>query len=72
MKMTDLTDSTTANAGAFCPAKLAEEGINTLTLITALTDALSPFAGLLKDGHGFGAYVNGEDGSVIGFTAPSE
>lgn len=70
MEVKSITDGNGEEDGAFCPEKMAEAGVDNLWLSEALSAALAPFAGLLKDGHGFGAYVSGDDGTVIGFTAP--
>lgn len=70
MDVTSITDGEGEPHGAFCPDKMAAAGVDSITLSTALANKLGPFTALLKDGHGFGAYVRGDDGSVIGFTAP--
>jgi hypothetical protein len=72
MEVRSITDGDGQADGAFCPDKMAKAGVDSLNLSQALAAALGPFAGLLKDGHGFGAYINGDEGSVIGFTAPKE
>ena len=72
MEVRSITDGDGQADGAFCPDKMAGAGVDNLALTQALAAAMGPFAALLKDGHGFGAYVNGDDGSVIGFTAPNE
>ncbi len=72
MEVKSITDGNGEDDGAFCPEKMANAGVDNLRLARALNSALEPFAGLLKDGHGFGAYVNGNDGKVIGFTAPDK
>jgi hypothetical protein len=72
MEVKSITDGKDDTEGAFCPKKMAAEGVDNYTLCEALNNALAPFAGLLKDGHGFGAYVNGDDGTVIGFSAPEK
>ncbi len=52
--------------GAFDPAKMRAAGIDSMILTQALTKALLPFAGLLRDGCGFGVIDNGSDVSVVG------
>lgn len=71
MEVKSITDGYGKADGAFCPDKMAEAGVDVMSLSSALVHALEPFSALLKDGHGFGAYINGDDGSIIGFTAPT-
>tara|TARA_R110000737_G_scaffold322789_1_gene335212 strand:+ start:1155 stop:1382 length:228 start_codon:yes stop_codon:yes gene_type:complete len=70
MDVMSITDGETETNGAFCPDKMAAAGVDSISLSTALANKLGPFTALLKDGYGFGAYVRGDNGSVIGFTAP--
>ena len=70
MKVVGITQGADQPDGAFCLDKLSAAGIDAVRLSEALAKALGPFVPLLKDGHGFGATLNGESGSVIGFTSP--
>jgi len=72
MEVKSLTDSKDNPDGAFCPQRMAEANIDNVLLVRAITAAMQNFAPLLKNGHGVGVYVTGDDASVIGFTAPKE
>jgi hypothetical protein len=71
MKKISLTDGNGSD-GAFCPQKMAAAGVDNLQLSNILNQSLSPLASLLKDGCGFGLYINGDDGSVVGLKAPDK
>lgn len=54
------------NDGAFDLDKMRKAGVSADVLLTELARAVSPFAGLLKDGHGVAVTLEGDDGGVIG------
>lgn len=72
MKQINIADGADGEMGAFCPEMMRRSGLDNFTICQALAAAMQPFAGLLRDGCGVGVYVDGEDGSIIGFTAPEK
>ena len=73
MKTISISDGETDTGdSAFCPDRMKEAGLDNFTACQALSQALGPFTGILRDGCGVGVYVSGETGTVIGFTAPKE
>lgn len=59
--------------GAFCRERMAQAGVDSMTLSSALANRLGPFAALLKDGMGFAVVDrgNGDDVSIIGVSITS-
>lgn len=51
---------------AFCRSKMAEIGVDSMSLSRGLSQALAPFASLLREGKGLALIIHGDDASVVG------
>lgn len=51
---------------AFCEDKMAQNNVGSVELVEAMTTALRPFAGLLRDGAGVAVVLENGRGSIIG------
>ena len=66
-------DNTSPKECAFDLAKIQAAGLDSMSLSNQLAEALAPFAGLLRDGAGFGVIDRGEEVAIVGLSeAPDQ